>query len=145
MHVKIKLSSPCTTEPALQHLNKPACFGSFPVTSFCTCCWIYTLYALFSLECCCSKLIPLILHVKINLSAFQENNCSLATISGNSCHWYFTLIEDLGRGEGTLNSPLLSSVKPTAQRTVFFSKVKDFKYLNSQRAEGKERKNKTAA
>lgn len=40
---KNKLSSAYTREPTLQHLKKPACFGSFPVTSFCPCCWIYVL------------------------------------------------------------------------------------------------------
>lgn len=77
--------------------------------------------------------------------AFLENNRSLATISGNCCLWYSTLIEDLRKGERTLNSPSLSSVKPRAQGTVFFLEVKDFKYLNSQRPEGKKKGNQKSS
>lgn len=104
----------------------------------------YIFYSSFSwLEHCHFKLIPLILHMKINLSSFLENNSSLATNTRNHCHQNFILIEELKSVEGTLNSPLQASRKPTSQRTVFFSKVKDFKNLDSQRA-GKKRKNKTA-
>jgi len=81
--------------------------------------------------------------VKINLSTFQENSSSLATISGNCCHWYFTLIEKLKGGGGDPQFSFTAFSKPTAQRTVFFSRVKDFKYLNSQGVGG-ERKNKSA-
>lgn len=101
---------------------------------------IYFISSISLLEHCCPKLIPLILHVKINLSTFQENNSSLATISGNCCHHYFTLIEELKKGGGDPQFSFIGFTKTHSSKDSFLLQSKRFHYLNTQRIGGKKEK-----